>query len=194
MRERLHIDPKRVGVDLDHTLFTFIGESERTNTIESANLINKTLDLLLLLEARRYHLSIYTAAFFYRPAYIAEYHPEIYGLFKEVFTRESLVNNDAPIDSDIHLRRAQLMRSQPDKWRSIEIPEFGLTPADHVTIQWVGKNRGKVPALISAATMLDDGRKVRQLGGPDTRVQIIKPNQIPNSDTAIRGFVQANFK
>lgn len=193
MVESLHLDPKHVAVDLDNTLFTFVGESESAGTIESANIIKKTLDLLLLLEARKYNFSIYTAAFFFRPEYIERNYPEIYDLFQTVFSRESLVNDDAPVDADIHIRQAKLIANPPKKWKKIEVPS-NLSPADYSTIQWVGKNRGKAPALISAATMLDDGRKVRQLGGPNTRVHIIKPNQIPNMDIAIRGFAQTHFK
>ncbi len=192
MRESLSLDPKEVAVDLDNTLFKFIGESESTGTIESAEIIQKTLDLLLLLQAQKYNLSIYTAAFFFRPEYIQRTFPEVYALFRRVFTRESLINDDAPLDSNVSTRQSLLLASPPEKWQQIMVPS-DLSEEDYTTIRWVGRNRGKVPALISAATMLDDGRKVRQLGGDDLRVQVIRPNQIPNKDIAIRGFVRTHF-
>ncbi len=192
MTERLHLNPKRIGVDLDKTLFTFIGESEQTGTIQSAEIINKTIDLLALLRARDYMLAIYTAAFFFRPLYIANNFPDVYSMFDQVYTRESLINDDAPPNSDVFLRQHDLLAKAPEKWRTIEVPS-DLSLADQATVRWVGRNRGKVPALITASTMIDDGRKVRQIGDESLRVAVIRPAIIPNKDIAIREFARKNF-
>lgn len=193
MTERLQLNPKRIGVDLDKTLFNFIGESETTETIQSAEIINKTVDLLGLLRARDYMLAIYTAAFFFRPLYIASTFPDVYSMFDQVYTRESLINDDAPPDALVITHQKALLAEAPAKWRMIEVPP-NLSETDKTTVRWVGRNRGKVPALIHASTMIDDGRKVRQIGDESLKVAVIRPAIIPNKDIAIREFARRNFK
>lgn len=193
MNERLQLNPKRIGVDLDKTLFTFTGESETTETIQSADIINKTVDLLGLLRARDYMLAIYTAAFFFRPLYIASTFPEVYSMFDQVYTRGSLINDDAPPDSNVFTHQKRLIAEAPAKWRMIEVPS-DLSEIDKTTVRWVGRNRGKVPALIRASIMIDDGRKIRQIGDEGLKVTVIRPENIPNKDIAIREFARRNFK
>lgn len=190
--ERLEILPHRVSVDLDGTMFWFRGESEATESIQSAELIKKTADLVLLLSVMGYSLSIYTAAHFFRPRYIAKEFPEMYGLFDEVYTRESLINDDAPPDATVFLKRQELIESREPKWHPITVPA-GLSKKDLTTVQWVAKNRGKAPALIGASVIIDDGRKVRQLGDAETRVIVVKPDHIPIKDISQREFIKRVF-
>lgn len=187
------LDPFKTTVDLDGTLVRF--DKDIDGNVIGVNLVPKVLTFNRLLRDMGHSLSIYTAAFYNRVDAFAAFFPSVSAMFDCIYTRESLINSDAPNDSEIRRRQEELWQRQKkgdpalEKWRMIEIPA-GLSVRDLAIINSAAKQRGKVPALVGSSCMVDDRNKIRQIGDASTRVTVVHPRQIPETVEEITQYIK----